>query len=463
LFAFVPLGLYLIFKPQFGSRSALLSTFLFMSFLGFYEIMPITPTQEIAMVFLVLVVLLIINKRSQKPETSALVILFMAGMVVSHYATSYLFLFFLVFLWIGSALINRRHKKRDGRAALTSTIVVLCAVLAFGWYAFVSGAYTLGSFITIGSHTSTALLTEFFTPNADPTVGLLGTGTPAATIMHLLARYWQFATEALMAVGLIVLIRHRKTSGIDDSFFLLSLGAVFVAFVTLFVPVLGVAVGTQRDYVFVLVFLAPYCIFGAEYMVNSASRLLGAKKNSIGKLRYLVLMGIVLPYFLFNTGAIFEVTQNPSTLLTYSLSEVKNSSMNVSLTTGALRWSYLEEGSVPNNDLSAVKWLSSVMENGSHVFGDPITTPSLVGYGLISPGNVLFYSNEPLTASIHNVYFFFGSENVRQGTVVTITYQTGANGNTVREVTTEQISSLPVIGAANKIYDNGGPAVYYSK
>jgi uncharacterized membrane protein len=461
LFAVVPLGLYLILKPQFGSRSALLSTFLFMSFSGFYEIMPEITREEIALVFLVLVVLLISNKRLQKLETSALVILFMAGMVVSHYATSYIFVFLLVFAWIGSALINQRDRKRNGRVALTSALVILCLVLTFGWYAFVSGAYTLASIVSIGSHTSTSLLTEFFAPNTDVTIGVFGGGTPAASILHLLARYWQLATEVLIAVGVILIIRHRQTSGISNTFFLISLGAVCIALVTVAVPVLGVAIGTARAYDFVLLFLVPYCVFGATYIVDTVSRWLGANSNSIHKLRYIALMGLLLPYFLFNSGAVFEVAENPANYIpSQGQWQVRSNLMSVGTEAGTLRWSYLEEASTPNADVYAAKWLSSV-KGGSPIYVDWITSPELAGYGFIGAASISVFNNETLGHLPPAAYLYFGFQNVKLGRVWLVGgQQTSASGNASPNMGTEQISSVLAVTGANKIYDNGGPEIY---
>jgi uncharacterized membrane protein len=465
LFAFVPLGLYLVYKPQFGSRSALLATFLFMSFFGFYQILPAATRMEIALIFVVLVVLLLSNKRPQKHETSALVILFLAGIAVSHYATSYLFIFFLVFVWIGSALINRRDRKRNGRAVITSTVVILCLVVTFGWYAFVSQAEALGSLVSIGSHTATALSTELFAPNADVTLGVFGGGTPATTILHLLARYWQLATEVLMAVGVIMILRHRQTSAVDDTFFLFSLGAVVVAFVVLIVPVLGFSIGPIRSYLVVLAFLAPYCIFGAACIVNTVSRWFGANSNSIYKLRYIALMGLLLPYLLFNSGAIFEVTENPSNYIpSHAQWQVRSNLMSsVGTDAGAARWSYLEEGSDPNADIYAAKWLSSV-RGGSLIYADQVTIPELLGYGFIAPASIAMFSYEIVGHQPPTAYVFLGFQNVKQGYVALATgwqigYQTPSGTLTGR---TAQISSiLAVTGAENKIYDNGGPAIYY--
>ena len=64
IFAFsVPLGLYEIYKTQikFSSKAAFLATFFFMSFFAFYLAMPWVTRQEVAELFVVLVILLIVS------------------------------------------------------------------------------------------------------------------------------------------------------------------------------------------------------------------------------------------------------------------------------------------------------------------------------------------------------------------------------------------------------------------
>ncbi|WP_414468704.1 DUF2206 domain-containing protein [Methanobacterium sp. ACI-7] len=95
LFSLVPLGLYRVFKIQTSSKVAFAAVFLFMSFNTFYIELLSLSREITAELFLVMMLLLVFSKISNK-STFILFTLFGMGLIVSHYSVTYFFLFTLI-------------------------------------------------------------------------------------------------------------------------------------------------------------------------------------------------------------------------------------------------------------------------------------------------------------------------------------------------------------------------------
>ncbi len=100
LFSLVPLGLYRVFQKQIDDKIAFLSCFFFVSLFMFYTEMLQLARQQIAELFFVLLILLMIDKNMDKTKRAFLFIVFGVSLVVSHYALSYIYMFCLISAWL---------------------------------------------------------------------------------------------------------------------------------------------------------------------------------------------------------------------------------------------------------------------------------------------------------------------------------------------------------------------------
>lgn len=450
--AFVPLGLYQIYKTQtkLSRRSVFLATFFFMSFFVFYTYLPVIPRQEIALLFFVLVVILILNNDLQESKRSALIILFIASMAVSHYATSYLFLFYLAILVIGSALI--RSKNRQGRRQpLTAAICILAVVITLGWYMFMSGGAALESLISTGSHVASSLSSMFSAP-ADPYVAAgLNLNVVSESFTQQLAHDWQILTEVLIVIGLaFVTWQHRKTSKMSSQLLLLSLASFVILLFIIALPSLSARFNTVRSYAFALLFLAPCCVFGAEAIVDFISTRLHVKVDTALKLTSAALIVVFVSFFLFSTGSISEIAERPSNYA--SLSSPNNIDQHI-LYPRNQTWSYVVSTSTPSEDVYGSKWLGDVKDR-SLVYSDVYSKSELSSYGNMSPDSVPLFWPVSFNQPIHHAYVYFGFTN-QYGDLAILT-----NAGAIEKVRTASVRALTT-GAADRIYSNGLTEAYY--
>ena len=73
----------------------------------------------------------------------------------------------------------------------------------------------------------------------------------------------------------------------------------------------------------------------------------------------------------------------------------------------------------------------------------------VIGYGLISPNSVALLGASNVNQSLKNAYIYLGAVNVQQGTL----FISGQE---------RQISTVPALTSANRIYSNGLAEVYYN-
>ena len=106
LFSLIPLGLYRVFQKQTNDKIAFLSCFFFMSGYIFYTEILALARQQIAELFLVLLILLMVDKNMNKIKRSFLFIVFGISLTVSHYGLSYIYMFCLISAWLILVLMD---------------------------------------------------------------------------------------------------------------------------------------------------------------------------------------------------------------------------------------------------------------------------------------------------------------------------------------------------------------------
>lgn len=109
LFSLISIGLYKIFNKHTGGKIAFLAAFFFIAYNGFsYGWMVQMARQQIAEIFLVLLVWLMIDRRIPQTKRKILYLLFGVGLILSHYSVTYLFMFMLLATIVTLSLVSSR-------------------------------------------------------------------------------------------------------------------------------------------------------------------------------------------------------------------------------------------------------------------------------------------------------------------------------------------------------------------
>lgn len=107
LFSLISIGLYKIFEKHTGAKIAFLAAFFFVAYNGFsYGWMVQMARQQIAEIFLVLLVWLMIDRQIPQNKRKLLYLIFGVGLIISHYSVTYLFMFTLLATIISLNIIS---------------------------------------------------------------------------------------------------------------------------------------------------------------------------------------------------------------------------------------------------------------------------------------------------------------------------------------------------------------------
>ena len=432
LFSLVPLVLYRIYETQTNRTVAFLSVLFFMANIGFFGVEPLTlARQMIAELLIALSIFLLFEKSISIERKRILLIIVGAGLIVSHYALAYLY----VFLVILSFVVLRKWRTKD---VLSATLVLLLFSMTFGWYVYVSNAPLLkvsDDLIRIRNN----FFSDIYNPEARSSQVATLVSAPT-TIVSVANRIVFLATNFLIAIGVIAVLVGRKQSDLDSKYRLISLAALTIMIACVVLPNVASSFNLTRFYGMTMIFLAPFFVLGGQTILRWVGRMTAnikiktSRLHSWGdtKMMGLQLISILLAAsFLFNIGLVEHVTG------VYPQSWALDKDQKRLSNDIGIRISYYTEIPV-EQDVVSTLWLSTHMVKLGTVY-----IGSLSGiwysYGMLPPEQQVEIG--AFTGTQKDSYAHFSYANTVGGLLNT----------------TEM---LPRLTSSNKIYTNGASEIY---
>ena len=427
IFSFVPVGLFLLWKKNIGIKYAFISSFIFMAFGTFYYEMIALNRQIVAEVFLTLLLLTIFNQGLNKRNIIACFTIFTFGLVTSHYGTAIILFFFILSIYIYFLIIQKPCKQ------INSFIILYFLITMLAWYIYTSNSSVLDAMIMMINYVL-GQLGNFADPASRGQIVLRGLGLEMApSIWNAISRVFAYTTELLIGVGFIGLITKKVKIQFDREYFILIATAIAFLAGLIIVPGLAQTMNMTRYYHILLFFLAPLCILGAETISNYIS----PKREQLYT-SFLIII-ILIPYFLFQSGFVYEITGSDN----FSLPLSKHRSSEIEL--------YSKFGFTPIMDVYGARWLSNnTVTQRAEIYADVYASSTLLGYGspILNKKNAL---NNVTTISINGVIFL----NKLNGKYNKILGEKSLGKNDEWNTTT----ILP-LNNMNKVYSNGGSMIY---
>lgn len=347
IFAFVPLGLYMLFKHRVSLEVAFFSVFFFVSNITFFVEMLQLARQMIGELFYVLLFITMFSGKLKGFAKWSLFALFGFGLVVSHYSLAYIFLACIFAVWL-VGLVRKRATK------VTGGMFILFAVMTFAWFIYISSGAAFSNFQLALNSVQDHFLTDFFNPQSRGGQVLQAIGVSGIpTFWHTVGRYQYYVIEALIIIGVFGLLTRKKWSFFNDEFNVLVLCNLLILGACIVLPNFASTFTVTRFYHVALFFLAPFCILGAIAVLNLLSR----NKFKEKFLALIVVLAVLIPYFFFQTGFVYEVAKEDSYLLplsSYRFDSMKLAHMDV----------------INSPEVSGAVWLSRSMNKVRPVYAD---------------------------------------------------------------------------------------------
>ena len=306
IFSFCPLVIYIISKKYIGCKYAFLASFFFMSQLFFLRTAGSART-NVAIFFIALFVMALFNDNIPSVKKKILIVLFMVSCIFSHYSSTYIFLIIIISTLFVSKIIS---KKLNFKRNLTLTFTLLLIVFIFFWYS----QLTESGFDTALNLVKDVFLNlgQLFVGDLkDPSIAQLSGHSLQNPILSRANLLSLWSTFLLIGIGcLTTLFKYKETlktfktlkqpkllkNKIEIEYLIMALTCVILLISVITLPIISQAYDMSRFYFLVTVFLAPFLIIGGLYV----SKFLRIRPT-------LLILIVLIPYFLFVTGAIYQL------------------------------------------------------------------------------------------------------------------------------------------------------------
>jgi uncharacterized membrane protein len=476
-FCLVPLALFYIFRLQMGARYAFLAAFFFISLPMFFMDMTQLVRQQISELFFVLVILLLVDRKLKLLQKTVLVLVFGFGVIVSYYGLGtgyvigYLTLGMIVLIIIKSRpgravwqwIIGKSSSLPDDLSSAgafnkktLAVVISVSLVFMFLYYGIVaSGAGASGIRITTGiaqsaikggGHLINSLSKE---PLVQTAIGLDFT---KASLGGKMWRILQYLVEFCLILGFLRLIFRPATLGkLKAEYISLTIVSALILLAIFVLPLWSETMGVTRIWQITLLIISPLFLFGGELIALGVVKLFKALRRRFVSLgtrldcqafTWFPVVVILLPYFIFNSGAVFELGRSSTTNFIDIPYSIALSTHRLDLNTVFTR-----------QDLAAAHWLCKVPKEEAPVYTDD---PS----GKLYINQIDFPCNiAGITYDIPNIgstgYVYLRAWNVHQNM---FTFATGYA--TRQSVSFDDLPTFrQIMERTNRIYNNGSAQV----
>jgi uncharacterized membrane protein len=440
LLSFVPLALYKLYSVKFRKEVAFLSAIFLVSNLAFFGTDGFPAKQMIGELFYVLLFLVIFKEKIGTSAKAFFFTVFSAGLVVSNYSMSYIFMFLIFVTWILVKRMQVLNLAPRTTAKITLGAVLIFFAFAFAWYIFTSATTLFNALVETLTRVSQHFLTDFFDPTARTATVLRGLGAGEATsLLHVAGRIFFYSAELFIALALVVMLLKKEYKKFGYEYAILTVLNCGFLIMGIVIPNFARYFRMERFYQISLLFLAPFFVLGGESVFHyvsgvlarifpriSRTRILSVGRSQIVSLS-LVLM-VLIPFFLFETGFIYEISKGYSYSLPLSMYRMNRPLMYERITDA--------------KEVASAVWLSNHLNaSDSVVYSDLISmSHTLVSYGMLSENLRLISNTTKFTDNIDYVYL--RGVNTKDGLVA-------------GELFTWNISDIqPIFGYQNAIYSN---------
>jgi len=388
IFSLVPVILLKAYERLLGRKVWAEFSILFFIFLfTFFTEMMALARQMIAEVYLAFLVYATLKKMNP-----ILLTLFLVSLAISHYATAYLTMFALLPLLFLS--ITKQEKK------VNNVNIALFSILTLFWYQNTGGGIEFHNLVNIGYETL-LMMSDILNPQFSQGLGIIMGGT---TFTRELAKWINLIAQGLITMGILtifyrILLKHEQTKE-HLEFYVISLAFFAYDVAGIVLPLFANRLNATRLYQLTLFFLSPYFIIGAvatiKFLHGRLKRFL--KVNELRSDSIIKIIAVfLLVYFLFNSGFVLVVAQDPQP--PQWLDKIHSPSWSIQEVLGA-------------------KWIAHHKQSDSIIYLGESKFPLFLGFGI----NTISFGKEPEVEGIkdYKSLIYLGKDTIFKGEIQSV-------------------------------------------
>ena len=281
----------------------------------------------------------------------------------------------------------------------------------------------------------------------------LGLDFPLASPGGKAWRIFQYLVELCLVVGFLRLIfRPGKLGKFKSEYISLTIVSVFILLGVFVLPTVGYGMGGVRIFGITLLLMAPLFLFGGEAIAYGIVRLARVFRrgfassrlslNSPAPLQFLVLV-VLIPYFIFNSGVVFELSRSQTTHFINIPYSIALSSYRVDVSTVFTK-----------QDDTAADWLSGAAEADHPVYVDHHSA-YLLSMQVGSPCKVRSFPHDTKERELSSTsYIYLRTWNTQKKM---LTFPTAYAAR--QSISFDDLPFVTALEKGDKIYDNGGAQI----
>ncbi len=360
LSSFIPLGLYEVYKKLFDEKISIFATFFFMFMYEYYTWLGLTMKMVTAGLYLTLLLLVVTDDELDEFRKAIFSVFFTASLAVSHYGTSYIFMFCLVGACTLIYIVKKIFKSSRKSVLASPGFVIFYITFAIGWYMYVSSSSPYDTMVNIGKHIIESIVQEYILPEKSYGYQVIAGQLP--TYLQILKGLY-VVTTALITIGIFNSV--RKIFRTNPEYIVFAI-LFYISGGTVFLGGLSRAATPDRIYQIISFFLAPFCVIGWKI-------LFGRIKNLDINLFSLFLA----VFLLFNTCFAAEVIWH------YNIGPTIYLSKDRIMKSGTLEEKeYLDRVYLSTVDVYGAKWLAEKISGKLRIYAGKNAEQNLLLVGL---------------------------------------------------------------------------------
>ena len=455
--SFCPLAIYLLSKKYVGDLYAFIASFFFISQLTFLTTV-VNPRTTIAIFFAALAIMVFFSGKIDPLKRRILFIIFMLSMVVSHYSTTYIFFFIMLFCWSAVEVFSKRYTFKKN---LTLTVVLLFFAFVFFWYSQVTEA-SFNAGVKFVENTFLNLNKFFIAESREGGYMQLAGVEHTYPILSRVNLAVTWGTFILIGIGVFTMLKRYKEmisisnikrkkpdflkTKFEMEYLAMVLACAGLLIIMVALPHVSRGYSIYRLYLFMMIILSVCFIMGGMTLSKNLpfikkalpkkqkegrkAEILKGKENVAQVRAYLVMLLILIPYFLFVTGAMYQICGAHDSIILNSGGEDYNREY------------------VHDQDSYGAKWLMMNGKNDHLIYtADKFGRTKLISQGKISTKQI-DYNSFPNHRKLKGGYIYLCHNNVVRDKLV------------VKGITCEMNKYSDMFIGRSKIYNNEGAEIY---
>ncbi|XRO76034.1 DUF2206 domain-containing protein [Methanocaldococcus sp. 28A] len=432
IFSLVPVGLYRTYCYFLRKKESFLATFFFISLSTFFIEMLAVARQQIAELYLMLLILLIFTRNLNYNTKKIFLIMFGFGLVISHYGTVWLFIISLIIGWIVYSILYPEEKKE---LLLNGRCIIIFIIITLLYHILVSRSSVFDTIVQTGNIILNSIY-DVFTPKAQGFYFIIR----HLSLLHNIGKYIYLITQGFIGIGILWLFFNYKKTKINKEYVALTFVWFAYDVAGIVVPYFANALNASRLYQLTLFFLAPFEVIGYIAVFRFLQKVTKIQLNNQVILKFFTVFLVI--YLVFTSGLIYKVANDPP-YPGYLGKEVS-----------CARWT--------NSEIMAGLWIKEYKNNNS-IYADFDRVPLFLGLlGQSVDNHMLLINSEnnivqPKKTS-YGYYLFLGSWNIENKKLNFMVIPIGRGQKEELPIKTPEIFNMLL--HSNKIYSSQN-AQYY--